>query len=1142
VDTLFVQHYDLPAYSVTPIKLKLIDGTSNSVITQSVDLSVLFPTGESITFTFYVTPLDPSCPVVLGYNWLTRYNPLIDWALGHIIFRPQIIDPSFPSMTSSARAAKLPSQTPLVSVDTPKPSVPQISLIGAAAYMRACKLPGSQSYSIHLSDPSISANSTSATEEAPDLSQIPKEYHDFADVFSKTKAFNLAPHRPYDLKIDLDEGSAPPVTPMYPLSQIELQTLREFIDEHLRAGFIRSTTSPHGAPVLFVKKKDGGLRLCIDFRGLNRISKKDRYPLPFISDLLSTAGKARIYTTIDLRHAYHLVRVAEGDEWKTAFRTRYGSFEWLVMPFGLTNAPAAFQRFMNDIFSDLLDVHVIIYLDDILVYSDDPAKHTEHVREVLRRLRKHGLYARPDKCRFSSDTVEYLGFILSKEGLKMDQSKVQTIQDWPEPRKVRDIQSFLGFANFYRRFISDYSDIVIPLTRLTRKGTPWNFSDDARKAFEALKAAFISAPVLTHWVPDSPIIVETDASDYALGAILSIQTESGEIHPVAFHSRTFSAPELNYDTHDKELLAIFDAFRVWRHYLEGSGTPIDVVTDHKNLEYFSTTKVLTRRQARWSEYLSQFHLTIRFRPGKLGTKPDSLTRRWDVYPKGGNSDYASVNPNNFRPVFTQEQISVSLRATELLAPVLRATVIMDQEQLNSDILSALAADPLYIAHTKEPQPRWSVTPDGFLRHDNLIYIPDTNKTVDLIRRDYTWPGLRDFVKKYVKSCTTCMRAKPQRHKPYGLLKQLPIPERPWNSISMDFIETLPTSSGCDAILVIVDRLSKQGIFIPTTIHCTSEDLALIFIMHVFSKHGVPEHVTSDRGSEFVSRFFRSLGKALDMKLHFTSGYHPEGDGQTERTNQTLEQYLRIFCNYQQDNWYTLLPLAEFTYNNTPSATTGISPFFANKGYHPNLTVHPERDLASSRAKDLVVNLDDLHQELKATIAEAQRRYQGPADAKRMPAPHFAVGQQAFVKAKFFRTTRPSHKLSDKYLGPFEILAKAGTHSVTLRLPDTIRGVHPVFHVSMLEPVTPNEIPNRVQSPPPPVDVQGELEYEIAEVADSKIDRRRSCKLLYLVRWLGYENTDEEFSWLPATELEHAKDLISDFHSANPAKPGPLTVI
>src|SRR6202021_2366523 len=282
-------------------------------------------------------------------------------------------------------------------------------------------------------------------------------------------------------------------------------------------------------------------------------------------DLLDSPGRARIYTKIDLQHAYHLVHIAEGDEWKTAFRTRYGSFEWLVMPFGLTNAPAAFQRFMNDIFSDLLDVNVTVYLDDILIYSADPAEHKQHVREVLRRLRKHGLFARPDKCHFSVDSVAYLGFILSREGLKMDPSKVQTIMDWPEPRKVKDIQSFLGFANFYRRFIADYSRIVVPLTRLTRKGVPWTFTESARASFNALKSAFTSAPILASWAPDRPLIVETNASDYALGAILSIIDDSGEIHPVAFHSRTFTPPELNYDTHDKELLAIFAAFKVWRH-------------------------------------------------------------------------------------------------------------------------------------------------------------------------------------------------------------------------------------------------------------------------------------------------------------------------------------------------------------------------------------------------------------------------------------------------------------------------------------------------------------------------------------------------------------------------------------------------
>ena len=417
-------------------------------------------------------------------------------------------------------------------------------------------------------------------------------------------------------------------------------------------GFIWPTPSLHGTPVLFVKKRDGSLCLCVNFHGLNRISKKDYYLLLLISDLLDSPRKARVYSKINLCHAYHLVHIADGDEWKTAFRTRYGSFEWSVMLFGLTNAPMAFQRFMNNIFSNLLDVCVVIYLDDILIYLNNMSKHHRHVKEVLKHLHKAGLYAKAEKCEFHSESVEYLGYILSPSGLTMPDNKVKIIQDWLEPKKVKDIQSFLDFTNFYCRFIFNYLDIVIPLTRLTRKDIPWKFNSSCQDAFNSLKKLFTSAPILTHWIPDAQLIVETNASDYALTAILSIVNKDNEVHPVAFHSRTFTVAELNYDTHDKELLAIFEAFKIWWHYLEGPAYPIDVVTDHKNLEYCSTTKVLTCRQARWSEYLSQFNLVIRFCPGYLGTKPDALTSRWDVYPKGGNTGYATVNSHNFKPIFT----------------------------------------------------------------------------------------------------------------------------------------------------------------------------------------------------------------------------------------------------------------------------------------------------------------------------------------------------------------------------------------------------------------------------------------------------------------------------------------------------------
>ena len=358
---------------------------------------------------------------------------------------------------------------------------------------------------------------------------------------------------------------------------------------------------------------------------------------------------------------------------------------------------------------------------------------------------------------------------------------------------------------------------------------------------------------------------------------------------------------------------------------------------------------------------------------------------------------------------------------------------------------------------------------------------------------------------------------------------------------MDFIEQLPASSGYTAILVVVDRLTKQSIFILTHDTITSAQLAQLFVLHVFSKHRVPSHVTSDRGLEFISHFFQSLGKALDMKLHFTSRYHPEGNGQTEHTNQTLEQYLHVYCNYQQDNWADLLPLAEFTYNNTLSATTRISPFFANKGYHPNISVHLEHDLTSTHAREFAVDLDELHQELQKQISATQHRYQLLADAKWSPAPDFKIGDKVYLNAKFLHTTHPSQKLSNKNVGLYEIIAKPGSHSFTLQLPDSMHAIHLVFHVSQLEPASSSSIPSWVPTSPPLVLVEHKPEFEISKILDSKVDcHHRLCKLLYLVRWSGYEGTDKEASWILASELGNASKLIEEFHWAYLHKPRPLS--
>jgi hypothetical protein len=355
---------------------------------------------------------------------------------------------------------------------------------------------------------------------------------------------------------------------------------------------------------------------------------------------------------------------------------------------------------------------------------------------------------------------------------------------------------------------------------------------------------------------------------------------------------------------------------------------------------------------------------------------------------------------------------------------------------------------------------------------------------------------------------------------------------------MDFIEQLPPSAGYTAILVIVCRHSKQAIFIPCHDNIDTPELVRLFVLHVFSKHGVPEHITCDRGSEFISHFFRTLGAALKINLHYTSGYHPEANGGSERLNQTLETYLRMYCSYKQDNWSDLLAIAEFAYNNSLHETTGFTPFFVNKGYHPRIDYDPDSPYTSITARQYAGNLNALHETVAEHIKLANELYAEYANRKRIESPEFPDNSLVFVKSKYFCVTRPSHKLSDKYLGPYRVIKHAGSSSVVLELPHELRRVHPVFHVSMLEPFPDNLIPNRTSSPPPPVEIDDELEYEVTAIVGSRIFRG---KLQYRVEWLGYEEADasERWTWESAKDLNHAQEAIAAFHDINPEAWGPL---
>ncbi|KAK3519889.1 hypothetical protein QTP70_006639 [Hemibagrus guttatus] len=419
---------------------------------------------------------------------------------------------------------------------------------------------------------------------------LPEEYKDLGEVFSKEKATHLPPHHPWDCAIELLPNATSPKNRIYPPSLPESKAMDEYIMEVLSFGFIWPLTSPAAAGFFSVEKKDGGLRPCIDYRGLNALTMHYPYPLPLVPAMLEQLWGAHIFTKLDLRSAYNLVRIQEGDEWNTAFHTTQGHYEYLVMPYGLTSAPAVFQSLVNEIFRDLLNQFVIAYIDDILIYSATLKDHVHHVRMVLTRLLQNQLYVKLEKCKFHRMTLTFLGYVLSPVVVEMDQSKVQAVTNWPVPTSIKELQRFLGFANFYCRFIWNYSATAGPLTSLL-KGKPkrLNWSDLAQEALDMLKSSFTTALILRHPDPEVPFVVEVDAC--GLGAVLSkCQRDSGKKHPCAYFSRKLTSAESNYDVGNHELLCIKAALEEWRHWLKGARHPFLVLTDHHNLEYLRGAK------------------------------------------------------------------------------------------------------------------------------------------------------------------------------------------------------------------------------------------------------------------------------------------------------------------------------------------------------------------------------------------------------------------------------------------------------------------------------------------------------------------------------------------------------------------------
>jgi hypothetical protein len=965
---------------------------------------------------------------------------------------------------------------------------------------------------------------------------------EYSDVFPNELPAGLPPSRNVDYAIELEPGTVPPSRPPYRLSQEEMAEMKRQLDELLAKGFIRPSVSPYGAPVLFVKKKNGEFRMCVDYRMLNKATIKNKYALPLPEELFDQVRGAKVFSSLDLRQGYHQIRVKEQDVHKTAFHTRYGHYEFCVLPFGLTNAPAVFMRLMNDIMRPLLDKCVVVFLDDILVYSHSHEEHQQHLRRVLEILREHKLYAKLSKCEFGKSSVTFLGHVLSADGIHTEPNKIRAIESWPTPANVEELRSFLGLASYYRRFIKDHAKTTVLLTRLLKKDVPFTWATDEQRAFERLKRALVTAPVLRSPDPDLPYVVTTDASDFAVGAVLSQDDGAGD-RPVAFTSSTLNETRQRYAAYDKEMFAILEALRVWRPYL--AGKPFTIVTDHAPLQYLQTQATLSPRQARWLDRLSEYQFTIVYKPGRLNTVADALSRRPAVAT-------ATEEANAISTVQAREDVLEQIRAGyERDAFFTGVKSILEgvgegyEPRMRKTTKRFKLTQNGLLYEMRGSEPRLCIPADNKLRgqilhdhHDAAIagHLGE-EKTLASVKQRYFWPKMARDVQRYVKTCDSCQRNKPVNRRPAGPLQPLPIPEGRWEDISMDFIVELPrTKQGYDAILVVVDRLTKRAHFCPTTTDVTAPGAARVFVDNIFRLHGLPRTIVSDRDPRFTSDFWKALFGILGVKLTPSTAYHPETDGQTERVNRTLEQVLRAYVGYRQDDWDRWLSMVEFAYNNAKQASTGVTPFYCDLGQHPLvpgplLTPTEFNDTTRVGATaDFLQRMAEILQEVRGAIAEAQERQAYYANQHRREEA-FEEGEMVLLSTANITTAvdarRPAHKLNPRFIGPYRVAKIVSPTAYKLELPSTMK-IHPVFHVSLLRKYQPNpdEFSERRQAPPPPVVINNQQEYEVERILDKRTRRRRTE---YLVKWAGYELYDA--TWEPLDNLENAQDAVKQFEDS-----------
>lgn len=982
----------------------------------------------------------------------------------------------------------------------------------------------------------------------------------------------------HEIELTTDE---PFNIPQFRLSPEQQRAVGEWTEKMMKAGLIRKSTSPFNSPI-FCVRKPVGWRIVHDFRFLNSRTRIPRGPIPRKDEIIDAMHNGYYFSSMDLLSGYYQMMLKEEDRHLTAFSTPSGHYEYIVTAQGLAGAPSTFNRFVQQAFAGLRDI-CRAFFDDVFIFTKSRSlkDHLDALERVLERCQQEGITIKLSKCVFVSAEIPVLGDFVGRDGVRVDPDKVAIITDWPVPRKASDLKSFLGTIVYCSRFLKEYGKLVAPLQKLlagARKNDPVKLTVDQLAAFNHLKLAMVNAPVLAIADHTKPFGIRMDACDYALGGVLFQIDDQGREQPVAYTGRKFTRQELKYPVREKELLAIMHALHVWRPYLIDHGFTVE--TDHRSLEGILTQKQCTQRLARWLNTLSEYRPIFKWIPGDTNVVADGLSRHPAFEP---TSRASQVDMRDLLRSILAEERDEKVEVAGADVPIALHFMGADVAELfcyvmsERDIVAACQA-----GYPEDPEfaELWQIFKDGvdqqddFKFHEGLIWkknqsedmnewricIPNVEelrykiifsehdalskghpgmyKTIAFMKRHYYWKKMTKFVQKYVGSCEKCQRNKHRQTRKPGRLNPLPVPEARWNDITMDFIVDLPESDGYNAIWVIVDRLSKRSHFIPVkmgTGESSAESCAKIFCREYVRLHGLPETIVSDRDTRFTSLFWQTLMKMLGIEQKMSSAFRPNTDGQSERVNRFIEDFLRNYVHPCQKDWNTFLYAAEFAFNSRVHESLGMSPFEADIGYVPKAMSDRQFDRvlkkSNSAAFDFGVAQQLIMERVKMNLNKAQERMKKYYDRNR-PIQTFSEGDLVMISAENLDVqhlgVHGKRKLAPLWIGPYKVIKKTTPDTYKLRVPIGLR-LHDEFHTSLLKPYRKDAYNGRVNKPNAGMVVAGGSEdgYLVEAIVGHKKLRGRNKGIFFLVKWLGYP--DDENSWEPIQNLmKPVRHLLEDY--------------